>query len=83
MHNQLAWLHVRSRINYSLIKFLNRIITKAPEIIYRSLTFFSDVHFIPIPLVSQVMGVSCYLPVKQINFKEHRVIEQWWHGTCS
>lgn len=45
MHNKLAWLHVRSRIKYSLIKFLkNIIITKAPEIIYNRLILFSDVH---------------------------------------
>lgn len=45
MHNQLAWLRVKSRITFSLTKFVrNIILTKIPEIIYNKLIFFSDVH---------------------------------------
>lgn len=44
MHNCLAWMHVKNRINYSLIKFIRNIITKKiPEILFNKLTFFSDV----------------------------------------
>lgn len=73
MHNQLAWFYVRSRINYSLIKFLkNIIITKAPEIIYNRLTFFSDVHthstrqssegrfLLPVCRTNQLQRTSCF-----------------------
>lgn len=38
-------MHVKNRINYSLIKFIRNIITKkTPEILFNKLTFFSDVH---------------------------------------
>lgn len=80
MHNQLAWLHVRSRINYSLIKFLkNIIISKAPEIIYGRLTFFSDVHIystrqssegrflLPVCRTNQLQRTSCYRAVVAWN----------------
>lgn len=72
MHNQLAWLHVKSRINYCLIKFLKNIMTKAPEIIYNRLTFFSDVHtystrqssegrfLLPACRTNQLQRTTCY-----------------------
>uniref|UniRef100_A0AAQ5ZG27 Reverse transcriptase domain-containing protein n=1 Tax=Amphiprion ocellaris TaxID=80972 RepID=A0AAQ5ZG27_AMPOC len=45
MHHRLAWLHVKRRVHYSLIKFIRKImITKAPEILYNKVTFFRDVH---------------------------------------
>ena len=45
MYNDLVWLSVRKRLNYSLLCFVKTIIiNKTPVIIYNNLSMFSNVH---------------------------------------
>ena len=45
MYNDLVWLNVRKRLNYSLLCFVKTIITnKTPVIIYNNLSMFSNIH---------------------------------------
>ena len=79
MNNELAWLSVKGRLHYSLLCFTKNIITsKAPEIIYKNLLLFSDIHHYDTRQSSEgrYLLPACSTKVKQKTFY-YRAMVAW------
>lgn len=79
MNDSLAWLSVKCRVQYSLICLIkNIIITKTPEILHRTLEFFSDTHY---HFTRQSSEHRLVLPRCRTNFKQrmmcYRAMVAW------
>ena len=79
MHMKLAWLTVEHRIQYALGCYMKNIIrTKTPAVLYRNLSFFSDIHSY---FTRQAAEDRCLLPLSRINYKQnttyYRAMVEW------
>jgi len=72
LNTRLAWLSVKSRLNYSIVNFVRKIIvTKMPVILHSRLSPFSTVHHYS---TRQSTGSHFLLPLCRTNFGQKMVL---------
>lgn len=77
MNHHLAWLSVESRMQYSLICFIKKLVmTKTLEILHRSLSFFPDNHFTRQMSECRFSLLLCRTNLKQKTL-HHRAMAAW------